>query len=300
MIVFLHNDLDAVGCEICIRKKFLIDKVFYTNYGDFEDKVNALIAYAKEHNEDQLIIADLSFAERQDLLIKICETFKMVLHIDHHSYPEGFFNFEPKCVYKKIINTAHCAAKLCRMAFKLEDKFLTDLIDIIDIYDCWRDQHKDFDKAQDLNNYFWNVGYEPFMELFKTGYPENYESVTKSIRDYRNKRIEELEKNNLIMRSKGFNKITFVFDFEVFNDVMINEMKNGQEFVIAIKGNIVKFRINQKTPLMKQSLEELRLKVAGKVTGHLYAFTYNFEGETVNEAKRIAKCIQEIGEDIPF
>lgn len=300
MIVFLHNDLDAVGCEICIRKKFLIDKVFYTNYADFEDKVNALIAYAKEHNDDQLIIADLSFAERQNTLKQICDNFKMVLHIDHHSYPEGFFDFEPKYVYKKIINTAHCAAKLCRMAFKLEDKFLTDLIDIIDIYDCWRDQHKDFDKAQDLNDYFWNVGYEPFMELFKTGYPDDFEKVTKAINIERNKRIEELEKNNLIMRSKGFNKITFVFDFDVFNPVMIKDMRNGQEFVIGIQHNIVKFRINQKTPLMKQSLEELRLKVAGKVTGHLYAFTYNFKGETIDEVKRIAKCIQEIGEDIPF
>ena len=30
MIVFTHNDLDAVGCELCLRHSNLkIDKVFY-------------------------------------------------------------------------------------------------------------------------------------------------------------------------------------------------------------------------------------------------------------------------------
>ena len=49
------------------------------------------IEYAKEHNETELLIADLSFAEHLDELKMLVNNFESVLHIDHHSYPNHFF-----------------------------------------------------------------------------------------------------------------------------------------------------------------------------------------------------------------
>ena len=48
MIVFLHNDLDAIGCEMCIEEMpFNVSKIFYTNYSDFTEKCNQILEYAK-------------------------------------------------------------------------------------------------------------------------------------------------------------------------------------------------------------------------------------------------------------
>lgn len=304
MIVFLHNDLDAIGCQMCIEEMpFKITETFFTNYSDFTDKVNQIIKYAKDNNEKELLIADLSFAEHLDELKMLVNTFESVLHIDHHSYPNHFFqNVIGKGRYKCKIDSTKCAAKICYDLFKLENKTLKVLIDVIDVYDCWRTESSMFDKSQNLNKYFWEKGWENF-KIFKTGIPNDYKKTIEEITEKENKGIQKIKDASLLVRSTN-NRITVILTHEFFNPIMIEEMKNGQNFVIGIDHGIVKFRI-KKGVLSNNSLEYLRTEVAGKVTGHPLAFTYTIgksEMDVVREIQKINNAIETAFsyEDIPF
>lgn len=303
MIVFLHNDLDAVGCQMCIEEmSFKITETFHTNYSDFTDKCNQILEYAKEHNETELLIADLSFADHLDELKMLVNTFESVLHIDHHSYPEHFFQkVIGKGRYKCKIDSTKCAAKICYDFFKLENKTLKVLIDVIDVYDCWRTESSMFDKSQNLNKYFWEKGWDNFKQ-FKNTIPNDYKETIDKILKYEKEGIQKLKDANLIIRSKdNSQKITFILNNEFFNPIMIEEMKQGQNFVVGIHNGIVKFRV-RKGALDSLRLEDLRYLTAGKVTGHPLAFTYAIgkdNMDTVKEIQRISNIIDKL-DIIPF
>lgn len=303
MLVFLHNDLDAVGCQMCIEEMpFKITETFHTNYSDFTDKCNQILEYAKEHNETELLIADLSFADHLDELKMLVNTFDSVLHIDHHSYPEHFFQkVIGKGRYKCKIDSTKCAAKICYDFFKLENKTLKVLIDVIDVYDCWRTESSMFDKSQNLNKYFWEKGWDNFKQ-FKNTIPNDYKETIDKILKYEKEGIQKLKDANLIIRSKdNSQKITFILNNEFFNPIMIEEMKQGQNFVVGIHNGIVKFRV-RKGALDSLRLEDLRYLTASKVTGHPLAFTYVIgkdNMDTVKEIQRISNIIDKL-DTIPF
>lgn len=284
MILFVHNDLDAVGCELVVRKVYTPSKTFYTNYYDFEKVVNDIIQYANENNETEIIIADLSFAERPQTLQNLINHFEKVTHIDHHSYPAGFFDGITGN-YTRYIDTSACAAKHCLKYFSIKDDFLSDLIYYIDIYDVWRAESKDFKTAQNLNSYFWNKGYQTFLASFNGSYPDDYNDVVNTILKEQNDKIEKIKNEHNMLK---LDKITFMFTFECFNPIMIDEMENGQHFVAGISGNKVRFRI-KKNIYTNAEMDAIRNKIAGKTTGHLTAFSYTFDGDIVKERNRICK-----------
>lgn len=296
MIVFLHNDLDAIGCEMCIEEMpFKVSKIFYTNYSDFVEKCNQILEYTKANNEKELLIADLSFAEHLEELKMLVNTFDSVLHIDHHSYPANFFQkVIGKGRYKCKIDSTKCASKICYELFNIENKQLKILIDVIDVYDCWRTESKMFDKSQNLNKYFWERGWDNFKQ-FKNKIPDDYNTTITKILNREQEGIKKLKESNLIVRSKdNSQKITFVFNHEFFNPVMIEEMNQGQNFVVGIENGIVKFRI-RKGVFDSCTLDDLRLLITGKVTGHLLAFTYVIgrdKMDVVHEIQRISKIIE--------
>lgn len=293
MIVFLHNDLDAVGCQMCIEEMpFKVTKTFYTNYTDFDDKVKEIILYAKQNQETELVIADLSFAERPDKLIDLVNTFESILHVDHHSYPPHFFDrIRGKGKYRNKIDTTRCACKLCYELFHLEDKTLKVLVDVIDVFDCWRTESKMFDKAQRLNDYLWERGWDAFKE-FKNGVPQDYQETMEKVQKRTQETISKMKKAGYIIRSeKNLNKITFVLSFDCFNAIMIEEMNQGQKFVVAFQNGLVRFRI-KKDALPPEVLKDFREAICGKVTGHELAFTYQLKNDIPTEISKIVEVIE--------
>ena len=299
MIVFLHNDLDAAGCEIVISSVFNVKEYFYTDYTDFEIKANQIIEYANKNNESELLIADLSFAERPQTLELLSKNFKSILHIDHHSYPENFFkNLKMKNIYKKIINEQYCASKLCYDFFiNNKNDYLDNLINVIDAYDCWKTDSPLFDRGQNLNKYFWEVSYANFLN-FKNGIPENYQTTVEDIIKKEQEKIEKIKNNNLIFKAKLM-PVTFIFTFECFNPIMLEEFKKQVIFFIGIVDNKVRVRIN-KNCINMYEIEKMRYALAEKVTGHPCAFSYKFSGNIIDEVKRITDIINENYVDIPF
>lgn len=299
LIVFLHNDLDAAFCQLnfefvapTVRKKY-----FYTNYGNMKEKVSEIENYIAVHRNDKILIMDVSFSNNKDQLDKLYNMFNAITLIDHHLYPEEFFNsYSDKM--KVHYDKSKCAALLTNEYFKNtgKNKDLDTLTKITDVYDLWQVEDPLFDVSQNLNNFFWELGMDKFCsEIIRFNYtlPNYYPEVVKKINDKISEGIQKLEQKKLIHR---FGKVTVVFTDEFFNDVLIREMKNNQDIVInAMAYGIIKVRISQYAPFSSDKKIELSRALSGvETTGHLNAFTYKMSIQTsfeniMNEIQRVIK-----------
>ena len=233
----------------------------------------------------------------QDQLDKLYNMFNTITLIDHHLYPEEFFNsYSDKM--KVHYDKSKCAALLTNEYFKNtgKNKDLDTLTKITDVYDLWQVENPLFDVSQNLNNFFWELGMDKFCsEIIRFNYtlPNYYPEVVKKINDKISEGIQKLEQKKLIHR---FGKVTVVFTDEFFNDVLIREMMNGQDIVInAMAYGIIKVRISQYAPFSAEKKIELSRALSGvETTGHLNAFTYKMSIQTsfeniMNEIQRVIK-----------
>lgn len=291
MIVLTHNDLDAVGCEICIRRVAKVDKVFYEDYITLKQTVQEIVEYSKINNIDSIIVADISFSETPNLLQQLLNRFKTVIHIDHHSYPEGF-KVSPKYTFKQIVDPKRCACKICYDVFKINDKHLRDLTDVIDSFDRFVIDSPLFKQGVEMNEYFWKYGYQSFLREFKDSYPKNYESEIKIINEDVSKGLLEQEQKGLILRN---GKTSIKFGMDYFIESQLGEFDNGQKGFLCVTPSTIKIRLNQKS-FTEDQANKLRLKLIDIVIGHPYAFTAGTkkdQKELFEELKRMSTIIND-------
>lgn len=289
MILYTHNDLDAAGCELCLRRVNEPERVFYEDYVMMRDSVSQIVSYGKLKNTESVVIADLSFAEHPEHLQSILDNFKTVIHIDHHSYPENF-SVTPRHTFRQIIDEKRCACRICYDSFRLEDQYLKDLITVIDKFDRWQENDPEFPEALDLNAYFWEVGYSAFMEGFKTGYPKNYREVVDSIHKKTEEALRILNENHCILRDR---LVTVHIGNEYFIPSQIREFNNGQKGFLCVLKNLVRVRLSQKY-FNTERAEKCRALIQNKINGHPHAFVVQHVAGAQNsfaEAKRISDII---------
>jgi hypothetical protein len=295
IIVFGHNDLDMLGCMLNIEFKMpnVKKKYFHTNYSNIAQRVDEIEQYIAQNGNTHILIPDVSFADDKDSLRRLYNLGKCT-HIDHHLYPEGFWDEFPdmKVVYDKD----KCATKLCNEYFGNAGKHdgLDKLTYIIDIYDLWQTENKDFTTAQELDCYFWEYNIAYLLEkIIERGYklPSNYLSVTEKLREKQKKDLESFEKRKLIHRS---NNITICFVDAWFNQILIKEMEQGQHFVIGVNSyGIIRIRVNRKANHSSEVLDNIRLATTGtKTIGHQHAFTYKMD--KVNSFENLINEIQSV------
>lgn len=310
LIVFLHNDLDAAGCILNIEFKFPFTKkkYFFTNYGNLDKIVSDIEEYVKDNGyiHKNILIADVSFATNRDALIKLNNLFKgSKIIIDHHMYPDNFWNEFQE--FKIIWDTEKSATLLCNEHFKNKgkNKNLDILSNIIDVYDLWQVNHKYFDFSQNLNEYFWTYDISEFCSVVKLNnynLPDDFSEKVKSINDKIKSDIEDYKNRKLIYR---VDKLSILFVQNWFNQINIQEMKEGQNIVLGITPfGIIRFRINENAPYSNKQKIKFRELLSGESnTGHLNAFTFKIKGsnskqstfdELMNEVKRIIKIVSEI------
>ena len=325
MIHFTHNDLDALGSMLCINLKYKdkITKVYHTYYGDFEKQVDEII----KDKDDIVIITDLSFAERPESLLKLIQNKKFVQLIDHHSYPENFWiEFDKNTNFKRIINDKYCASLSCyelynnclqsdedsavgRATSRTKRTLLHALCKLIDVYDCWREGDGLFPSAQKLNLWFWTKNIDDLCKAIENNgykFPDGTKAEIETLYTQQQNAVEEAYKNNKVFK---VGPVTFVFDNDVFNPILIKEMSEGQELVVCcfqFKNGDFCFKVRVKQGLFDDcALDRLRLRLAGKITGHPNAFSYvkkfNNSLELEKEYKRIVEEFMDITDDsIPF
>ena len=299
LIVFLHNDLDAAFCQLNfefaapnVRKKY-----FYTNYGNMKERISEIENYILIHRNDKILIMDVSFSNNKDQLDRLYSMFNQITLIDHHLYPDNFwsqYGDKMKVYYDK----SKCAALLSSEFFKNQGKNqnLDLLTKITDVYDLWQVDDKLFDVSQNLNNFFWELGMDKFCsEVIRCNYnlPNYFTDTVNKINLRIKEGIEKLEQKKLIHR---FGKVTVVFTDEFFNDVLIKDMKNGQDIVInAMAYGIIKVRISKDAPFTDEKKILLSQALSGEEsTGHINAFTYKMKTQTsfdniMEEIQRVLK-----------
>jgi len=306
LIVGTHNDLDALGSMLNIEFAYpnIKKKYFHTNYADIPKFVDEMIVYAQQNGIKGFLLPDVSFSDNKDSLRKLYNAGKVVV-IDHHMYPEGFWDEFPEMTI--VHDKTKSATKLCNEYFKNtgKNKHLDQLTTVIDIYDIWQKDEKAFSFSQDLNEYFWHkvraTSIETLLnEIVDVDYnlPSDFTGVVQNIKETYTKAMDEYETRKLIHRSGD---ITICFIDDWFNQVMLKEHENNQNFVIGINSyGITRIRINQDSPYSVEQINKLRLALTGNAEyGHLHAFTYKVDNGLDNlmkEAQRIVESINSIKE----
>lgn len=298
LIIFTHNDLDAGGTIINIEYKMpeIKKKYFYTNYGDIEKQVQDIEDYVTQHGNKYCLMTDISWSTSPESLHKMCSLFEKITLIDHHLYPDGFFDAYPKL--KVHWDKSKSATLLTYEYFKNDNTELRKLSELVDVYDLWQDTLPLFTEAQDLNEFFWEIGREKFInDCINSGYklPHYYDSVVSDIQRRYTEEIAKFENRKLIHRSA---KVTVAFVDSWFNQILVKEMKEGKDFVInATPFGIFKIRINAAAPITSEQKDLLRMSLCGtKDIGHSNAFSYKMKEQVSfeNIMKHIKSVIDEI------
>jgi len=299
LIVFTHNDLDALGCMLNIEFKWpnINKKYFHTNYANINEIVDDILQHKEQNGNTHIIIPDVAFSDKRDALKKLYDAFDHITHIDHHMYPEGFWDEFPKM--KVVYDKSKCATLLCNeyLGNKGMNSNLDKLTFLIDVYDIWQDKSEFFDISQDLNEYFWANGTVNLLDkIVENEYklPKDFMQSVESIRAQYNACIEGFEQRKLIHRA---DEITVAFVDEWFNQILVREMRKGQNFVIGVNSyGIVKVRINQDCPYTEDQLNGIRFDLTGNTNyGHLHAFTYKVANNSfdnlMDEIKKVTSVI---------
>jgi len=318
IIIFTHNDLDALGCLMVINEKFKSDSfnkfVYHTNYQNIPEQVQAMNKQIEEIKPKLVIVCDVSFSTNKLELCRLygeCQLYNIpMLYLDHHLYPLDFWDEFPNM--KTFYDVKRCASKICLDVLlpNEKDTELSKLIGIIDVYDIWQDHHKAFAVSQRLNNYFWHcIRNDQDIEKQAIDYKNrgykvasDFVQVTSDYIAESKKAIALLEEKNLIMKN-DHHKVSIFMSNDYYNDFMITEHARGQSFVIGINSwGLIKVRVSQHNDISLYTLDRIRLACTGTVDiGHAHAFTWkssmNFAsdpaGALVYECKRVTSIIAE-------
>jgi oligoribonuclease NrnB/cAMP/cGMP phosphodiesterase (DHH superfamily) len=301
LIVFTHNDLDALGCMLNIEFKMpgIKKKYYHTNYKNIPDIVDQIEAHIKEHGNTHILMPDVSFSDNKEHLRRLY-TLGKCTHIDHHLYPDGFWDEFPDM--KVVWDKTKSATLLCNEFFQNTGKnqSLDNLTHLIDVYDLWQTKSKYFGLSQDLNEYVWTHDLGLLSQKIVENdfnLPADFKDTVHGIREKYTKDIADFRARGLVQRSGD---VTFAFVNDWFNQVLIEEMNNGVNVVVGIsKFGITKVRINQDSDFTKEQLDRMRLELTGTSNiGHNLAFTYKcdtpkgFES-LIDEAKKISCVIEQ-------
>lgn len=301
LIVFSHNDLDMSLSVINIEYKMpgIKKKYFYTNYGDIDKQVQDIEDYVQKHGNKYCLMTDISWSTNPEALHKMCSMFEKITLIDHHLYPDGFFLDYPKL--KVHYDKSKSASLLTYEYFKNNESLNEDLkyITVLaDVYDLWQVKHPLFDKSQDLNEFFWEIGREKFInDCINSGFklPYYYGTVVQDIQKKYTEEIAKFENRKLIHRS---GKITVAFVDSWFNQILVKEMKEGKDFVInATSFGIFKIRISEDAQITSEQKDLLRISMCGtKDIGHANAYSYKMADPVSfeNIMKQIKFIVSEI------
>ncbi len=279
LIVFGHNDLDQLGCMLNIEYAMPhIKKVyFHTNYVDIKEKTEAVIEYAQRYGNTHILITDISFSNCKPQLKELVAQAKCTL-IDHHLYPDMFFDEFSNTDLKVIHDTTKSATVLCNEYLKNRGKnqSLDIFSDTTNAFDLHLKSDYYFSDGQDLNEYFWKYDIKYLFDLIvdnNYNLPNDFKRSMDIHKENSKAHIESLYKKNLIYNN-GTISIGFIDTF--FNEFINDEMKKGVGIVLAVNSwGIVRIRINSDFKLSDNAKDEIRLATCGtKDIGHMNAFTY--------------------------
>lgn len=178
--LFTHNDLDGVSCALLAQLAFGVDNVDFETcrYEDINEKIEAYINDKAYLNYNHCFITDISIKE--DLALKI-EKFKQqqpikLSLIDHHISAKALdlYNW---CHIEiaDLFGTKSCGTSLFFRTLKeihppfeklLSSPLVRSYVEKVRRYDVWDWQMLDDLQAKQLNDLFYILGKERFLEYW--------------------------------------------------------------------------------------------------------------------------------------
>ena len=303
ILVLTHNDLDALGCLLNIQYALPKDNldIYSTNYRNINEK-----CYEVEQRISDcklLIICDVSFSQYKDKLLQLISSCKReskkLLYIDHHEYPDNFFDDLNHITY--VHDKTKSATMLTHNFFKNNQKCkaLDNFTTLTDIYDIWRSRHKHFQTAIDLNSYFWlNDLIYLFNKIKENNYklPNDYKKVIENYNFNAKINIKKFHENKLIFDSRDI-RIAFIDDY-IPEVIAEGFKKNLKSCIVASSYGIVRVRFNEFSDITKQQKQKIKSQIlTSKDIGHLNAFALKVEksgfDSIMKEIKKISSIISE-------
>jgi len=183
LIQVTHHDMDGAGSAIVMKKLFKdhlgLGKVERHSVGYSETNQLILNILSTVQDEDVfLIITDLRIETKFLSLLLRMEKIKKFLYVDHHERADGRTGLESlKYLHKERFlyrwRKTYCATELCFQLAKEHGMPSTPEFDKlmarVDAYDMWHEEDKHFQEAFGLNELFWELGFNPFIEQFYDG-----------------------------------------------------------------------------------------------------------------------------------
>lgn len=298
IISLSHTDLDMLGCELVLHWKFGNNISHYnTNYRNIPEIIFNMEQEIHKNDPKVIIISDVSMADNRAELLEIASFNLPVIFLDHHEYPEGYFNDLPENI-TYVHDKNRCGSQITYDFFKCDNENLGKMISIINAYDLWLKKSPLFPLAFNMNKYFWEMGHKYMIEaIINNNYdlPSNYQQIVDSVNNKNAKILESLKNKNLIHRNGD---ISIAFTDDILDEVVFYEMDNGAEIVLVCTSyGHIKVRIKEDGIHTDEFKHKLKQKLGCEKIGHLNAFPYiikkaNFE-RLMEHVKVILKAVEE-------
>lgn len=303
IVHFTHTDADALGCALVLDYATPNTKkiTYHTNYQNIREKTQEVLDYIHQYSPSLLVISDISFASEKHELLLLQEinnkTDTKVILFEHHEYDEGFFN---DITINYIHDKSKCATLIMRDYFKVENKHLNNLCQIINSFDIWQEHNPLFPVGLGFDNWFWNEhksknkSIEQIAhEIAENGYtlPKDFKNYFQEYTKAFTNKLQNLKDRQLFI-DDGF--IALVFTDEYFNEALHESFsKNGNKVALIVNSyGIIRIRFSTVEPLSIDTKEKIKIGILGKLDhGHLNAFSIKIDNS--NFEKIMAK-VQEL------
>jgi len=168
-ILITHQDLDGEGCFVLgehFQTKLEIDYIMGENY-DFDNNPE-LIEFIETF--DRIIITDLSVSEETAKRWK--EMGKLLHFFDHHGGTKWIENYGESKWDDTRCGTLIFWQEFIKPKVKRYPKIIDQFAELVDVYDCWRQENPLWGEAKNLNSVLYGIkNYNPSLSPYEQAEP---------------------------------------------------------------------------------------------------------------------------------
>lgn len=180
-ILFTHNDLDGAVCAVLFKKCYQNSDIFFCNYTegfDYEEINNCVTNVLSQVPPDtNVLIADISVSP--ELATGLNDRGYVGL-LDHHANLDYLQQYSWAQITPKKCG-AMLVYEMLSKGFHLEDYY--PLVKLTNLWDRWRKNDVEFEKAKILNRLFQLMGRDDFIQrMFHSPIPEPLEVEATALR----------------------------------------------------------------------------------------------------------------------
>lgn len=182
-------DLDGISCVI-LSKYFIENNCKSIKYICTGDRTMSEIPDdIFEYESDIFLFTDIT--PTIEFAKEIIARNKQLCLVDHHETANEIFSSIDMSNHKYYYTEEICTTKLLynliieSSSCKRENRVIKRFVDLVDTYDCWRDEHEDWENAKDLH-YLKNKSVDWFGN--KSGYDKNRFFINNTINKFQEDR----------------------------------------------------------------------------------------------------------------